>query len=364
MNTQILIVDDEEMIRTMQAESLEEQGYVCLTAGGADEALLLAQRHPVDLALIDINMPGRSGVQLLREIKESSPDMAAIMVTAVDDVNTAMECLSLGASDYLLKPFHIERLELSVRNALERRRLLLENRAYQHRLEEKVQTQTAQIRETLTQLREAYDITLTSLARALDTREKEVGFHSERVRRYTLVLAGTLAVPEPQLGEMARGALLHDIGKIGISDSILLKPGRLDEAEWTEMHRHPQLGYDIIADIGFLVDAAQIVLNHHERFAGGGYPRGLKGEEIPLGARIFAVIDTLDAMTSDRPYRMALPYKAVVEEVKRCSGTQFDPKVVDAFPHRFPHKLGRDRRTPPVTVGPVCHLNADAPSNR
>ena len=209
---------------------------------------------------------------------------------------------------------------------------------------DKVRKQTRQIKATLTRLRHSYDDTLTSLAKALDTREKEVGFHSERVRRYTLALAGELNVPEPLLSEMARGALLHDIGKIGIPDKILLKPGRLDEAEWREMRRHPQRGFDIIADIGFLSESAKIVLNHHESFSGEGYPRGLKGEEIPLGARIFSVIDTLDAMTSDRPYRKALSFETAEEEIKRCSDTEFDPRVVRAFlavPRRVWEEIAR-----------------------
>ena len=331
MTAQLLIVDDEDMIRTMQATNLSRQGYACHQAADAEEASLILSRQPIDLALIDINMPGRSGVQLLQELKSATPDTAALMVSAVDDLDTAMFCLQLGADDYILKPFSVDRVELSVRNTLEKRRLMLENRAYQKVLEAKVCTQTEQIRATLTDLHSAYEDTLTALARALDAREKEVGAHSERVSNYTLHLARALGVGEPQLSDMAKGALLHDIGKIGISDNILLKPSRLDPGEWIEMRHHPQLGFEIISGVKFLSGAAQIVLTHHERFDGGGYPLGLRGEEIPLGARIFALADTLDAMTSDRPYRRALPFSAVLDEVQKHNGSQFDPAVVEVF---------------------------------
>ena len=331
MSAHLLIVDDEAMIRNMQATNLGRQGYLCHQAANADEASLILARQSIDLALIDINMPGRSGVQLLQELKKTSPDTAALMVSAVDDLDTAMFCLKLGADDYILKPFSIERMELSVHNALEKRRLVLENRVYQRDLEAKVLNQTEQIRTTLANLHCAYEDTLTALARALDAREKEVGAHSERVSNYTLYLARAMGVAEPLLSDMAKGALLHDIGKIGISDNILLKPARLDEAEWAEMRRHPQLGFEIIAGVKFLKGAAQLVLTHHERYDGGGYPQGLVGEAIPLGARIFALADTLDAMTSDRPYRLALPFEMVLAEVDKHCGTQFDPEVAKVF---------------------------------
>ncbi|BCR04419.1 two-component system response regulator [Desulfuromonas versatilis] len=331
MEYQVLIVEDEEIVRDMEFATLQGEGYLCHTAANADAASELVQQRNIDLALIDINMPGRSGVQFLKELKEASPDSAAIMVTAVDDLETAMYCLQLGADDYILKPFNLDRILLSVRNALEKRRLVLENRVYQRQLEAKVREQTQRIRTTLDELQDAYDSTLAALVRSLDAREKETGSHSERVRSYTLALAEVLGVEQGRRDDLAMGALLHDIGKVGVSDNILLKPGKLDEQEWEVMRRHSRIGYDIICGVRFLDKAAEVVLSHHERYDGGGYPDGLKGEEIPLGARIFAIADTLDAMTSDRPYRKALPFQAVVDELKRCSGTQFDPRMVEAF---------------------------------
>jgi putative nucleotidyltransferase with HDIG domain len=169
------------------------------------------------------------------------------------------------------------------------------------------------------------------LTRALDTRDEETEEHSQRVMRYTEIIARRMKIPEEQLAEITRGALLHDIGKIGVPDAILLKRGPLTDEERLKMQQHPEIGFRMIAHIPFLADAARIVLHHHEAYGGGGYPSGLSGDAIPIGARIFAVADTFDAITSDRPYRAARAPEVAVEEIKRCQGTQFDPKVVDAF---------------------------------
>jgi putative nucleotidyltransferase with HDIG domain len=215
--------------------------------------------------------------------------------------------------------------------ALERRRLVTENKHYQHHLEIKVEEQTASLRKALADVQRAYAQTLETLINALDAREQETQRHSKRVSEYALLLARRMNVPEEELTDIARGALLHDIGKIGISDAILLKPGKLTEEEWVSMRKHPEVGYNILKGIGFLEGAAQMVLQHHEKYDGTGYPRGLKGEQIMRGARIFAAIDTFDAMTSDRPYRKALSYQIAREEVIRFNGRQFDPAVVNCF---------------------------------
>lgn len=331
MNATILTVDDEEMIRELLVTALSREGYQCFQAGSAEEARAILNIRKVDLMLLDIMMPGRSGVDFLKEIKQLSSETVVLMVTAISDMETAMKCIHLGADDYLLKPFDIERVLLTIRNSLEKQRLLLENREYQANLEKKVEQQTCQIRSAMEELNFAYDHTLTALVRALDAREKETGSHSERVMNYTVLLAEKMGIGETEVGIMARGALLHDIGKIGISDNILLKPAMLDEAEWAEMRRHPQLGHDILSGIRFLKAPAEIILSHHERFDGSGYPNRLAGRQIPLGSRIFTLADTLDAMTSDRPYRKALPFDTVVDEVRRCSGSQFDPEIVGVF---------------------------------
>ncbi len=331
MNEHILIVDDEEMIRELLASALLQEGYVCHIASNVDDALTILSEHPVDLVISDIMMPGRSGVDLLRDIKKVDADIAVLMVTGLSDMNTALECIHLGADDYLSKPFSINRVFLTVKNLIEKRMLAIDKKNYQISLEFKVMEQTDQIRHTMIELHKAYDHTLTALVRALDAREKEVGSHSERVMNYTLLMAAKLGIFGNEMEHLAKGALLHDIGKIGISDNILLKPGALDDDEWVEMRRHPHVGYSILSEIEFLKGPAEIILAHHERFDGTGYPNGLKGGQIPVGSRIFALVDTLDAMTSHRPYRKALPFDAVISEVNIYRGRQFDPDVAALF---------------------------------
>jgi putative nucleotidyltransferase with HDIG domain len=214
---------------------------------------------------------------------------------------------------------------------LEKRALELERKNYQNSLECKVHEQTAQLRRTMHELNHAYNCTLTALVKSLDAREKEVGSHSERVMNLTIFIANKLGIEGEELEQTAKGALLHDIGKIGISDNILLKPDKLDEAEWVEMRKHPEIGYAILSDIKIFKIPAEIILSHHERFDGTGYPHGLKGEQIPIGARIFTLVDTLDAMTSDRPYRKALPFDKVTDEVIKHRCKQFDPRIADIF---------------------------------
>jgi len=331
MNEHILIVDDEEMIRELLVSALLQEGYVCHPASNVDDAFTILSEQPVDLVISDIMMPGRSGVDLLRGIKKIDADIAVLMVTGLSDMNTALECIHLGADDYISKPFSINRVFLTVKNLIEKRMLAIDKKNYQISLEFKVLEQTDQIRHAMSELHKSYDHTLTALVRALDAREKEVGSHSERVMDYTKLMAAKLGIRDNELEHLAKGALLHDIGKIGISDNILLKPGALSTEEWVEMRRHPQVGYAILSEIGFLKDPAEIILTHHERFDGTGYPNGLKGERIPIGSRIFALVDTLDAMTSDRPYRKALPFDAVISEVKTFRGSQFDPDIADLF---------------------------------
>ncbi|MDD2308697.1 MAG: response regulator [Desulfuromonadaceae bacterium] len=331
MKQHILIVDDEEMIRDLLSATLMQEEYICHEAANVEEAFALLGEQPVDLVISDIMMPGRSGVELLRDLKKANPDIAVLMITGLSDMNTAMECVHLGADDYITKPFGINRVVLTVKNLIERRALALEKKNYQISLEYKVMEQTAQIRKTMSELSSAYDNTLTALVKALDAREREVGSHSERVMNFAAFLGGKLGMNDRELHDLAKGALLHDIGKIGISDNILLKAGPLDEDEWIEMRKHPQVGHAILSEIGFLKAPAEIILSHHERFDGSGYPKQLKREQIPIGARIFSVVDTLDAMTSDRPYRKALPFDIVTSEITKYRGTQFDPVIADLF---------------------------------
>ena len=331
MTGQILIADDEEMIRELINITLTKEGFTCFQAASAEEGLEIINKHKLDLALLDIMMPGRSGIELLKDIKQVTPDTTVLMITAMNDMDTALSCIHLGAEDYITKPFNLDRVLLTVKNTLEKRRLILENREYQADLEQKVREQTEVIRSVMGEINMAYEHTLAALIRALDAREKEVGSHSERVMAYACLLAKKAGIDDSGCSILAKGALLHDIGKIGVSDNILLKPGKLDQAEWEIMRQHPTVGYEILSGIKYFAGAADLVLSHHERYDGAGYPNGLAGEAIPMSARIFALVDTLDAMTSDRPYRRALSFQSVLDEVVRCSGKQFDPKLVEVF---------------------------------
>jgi len=327
----ILIVDDEEKVRSILLNHLENEGSECVTSPNAFDALNKIRKQNFSLVISDVMMPGMSGIELLRLVKQQDPETAFIMITGLMDIHTAVDSLRIGALDFITKPFELLSVRRAVNRALERRRLLIQNRCHQEELERKVEERTSELNDALHDVEESYKITLEALVMALDAREHETSAHSQRVREYTLTLAQNLGLKEETLIQLGRGALLHDIGKIGVRDSILLKPGKLTDAEWVEMKKHPQIGHEILQNINFLAPAAEIVLCHQERWDGKGYPMGMVGSDIPLGARIFAVVDTLDAMTSDRPYRKALSFDTALKEIHSCSGTQFDPHVTDAF---------------------------------
>jgi putative two-component system response regulator len=327
----ILIVDDEADIRSLLARGLADSSFECVQSSNALDALNKLKTDRFSLVMSDVCMPGMSGMELLRSIKRHDPDLSVIMITGVLDLATAVNSLKMGACDYITKPFDLVAVRRAVGQALERHRLTLENRYYQRELERLVQERTCELNGALKEVEEGYRFTLEALAAALDAREHETQAHSQRVREYAITLAQRLSLGAEELIDIGRGALLHDVGKIGVPDSILLKPTKLTSEEWVQMKRHPQVGHEILRSIKFLASAADIVLAHQERYDGTGYPNGIAGTEIPLGARIFAVVDTLDAMTSDRPYRKALTFDAARNEIKRCSGTQFDPLVAEAF---------------------------------
>jgi putative nucleotidyltransferase with HDIG domain len=328
----ILVVDDEEPIREIVSAMLQNSGYHCTQASSGLEALaILDSGAEFELMLSDLMMAELDGIGLLERTKERYPDMPVVMVTAVHDISVALGALRNGAYDYLLKPFEREQLLATVRRAMENRRLKMENRAYQTNLEALVANRTEQLRQTMSDLERSYDITLEALGDALDLKDAETEGHSKRVTAFTIAMARHMGLPADQIRVIARGAFLHDIGKMAIPDSILRKPGKLTEAEVAVMKEHCFLGYQMVRKIPFLRDAAEIVYSHQEKWDGTGYPRNLKGEEIPLGARIFSVADTLDAMRSDRPYRPAQPFAVAREEILRWSGRQFDPSVVKAF---------------------------------
>jgi putative nucleotidyltransferase with HDIG domain len=327
----VLIVDDEDNIRSVLLKHFEEEGSEAIASPSAIDALNQMKNQSFSLIISDVMMPGMSGMEFLRLAKKQSPETAFIIITGLMDISTAVNSLRLGAFDFLTKPFELTALRRAVDRALDRRRLLVENRFYREELERQVRDRTFELNEALYDVEESYKITLEALVTALDAREHETRAHSQRVREYTLTLAQNLGLKHDDLIQVGRGALLHDVGKIGVQDSILLKPGKLNEEEWVEMRKHPQIGYNILQSIEFLSPAAEIVLCHQERWDGKGYPNGLAGLDIPLGARIFAVVDTLDAMTSDRPYRKAMSFDVALNEIQVCSGTQFDPRLVSAF---------------------------------
>lgn len=327
----ILVCDDEEAIREVVSTLLGAQGYTCTTVSDGSQAIQEIKKDSHDLVLSDIVMPEMDGMRLLRQLRAHDKDIPVIMVTAMHDISIALEAIRAGAYDYILKPFEKDQLYHSVGRALEHRRLVLENRSYQRNLEHLVAERTQQLSITLHNLEQSYDYTLEALGSALDAKDAETEGHCQRVTAITILLARIMRVDQELLRQIARGAFLHDIGKMGIPDQVLRKPGPLTEDERELMRRHCDIGYTVLKKIPFLKEAAEIVLAHQEYYNGSGYPRGLQGNEIPLGARIFAVADTFDAMTSDRPYRRALPVSAAREEIQKFSGVQFDPRVVEAF---------------------------------
>lgn len=344
MADRILVVDDEEPIREIVASMLGAAGYLCKQAGSGMEALsVLNSGDEFELMLSDLMMADLDGIGLLERTKEKYPDMPVVMVTAVHDISVALAAIRNGAYDYLLKPFEREQLLNTVSRALENRRLKVENRTYQTNLESLVKARTEQLQAAMQNLERSYDITLEALGDALDLKDAETEGHSRRVTLFTIAIAQAIGIPREQIAVIARGAFLHDIGKMAIPDAILRKPDKLNPEEVAIMQEHAYRGYQMLKKIPFLTEASEIVYSHQERFDGTGYPRGLKAHEIPLGARIFSIADTLDAITSDRPYRPAQSLTAARAEIARWSGRQFDPEIVKVF-LEMPDKIWEDLR--------------------
>ncbi len=340
----ILIVDDEPHVRSMIGSTLERQGYEVQLASSGREGLDILDHHPFDLVLTDIVMQDGNGIALLDRIHEQQPQLPVVMVTAIHDISVAIDSMRRGAYDYLLKPFERDHLVNTVERALSHRQALQESHNYQQNLEQVVRARTEMLRQAMENLEHSYDVTLEALGDALDLKDSETEGHSKRVTAYTIALARAMGIPPAQIKVIARGAFLHDIGKMAIPDDILRKAGKLDPGEQDVMREHCARGYNMLRKIPFLAESAEIVFSHQEHFDGSGYPRGLRGAEIPVGARVFAVADTLDAITSDRPYRKANSFDAAREEILRCSGTQFDPSVVEVF-LKVPNELWHELRS-------------------
>jgi len=336
-----LIVDDEPRIREILSQKLIEEGHKCATAFDGDNALKQLKSRRFDLVLLDITMPGKSGVDVLREIQVKYADTATIMVTAVADVQTAIKSMKMGAYDYIIKPVDLNMLLVSIDRALDRKRLILENKGYQLHLEERVEEQTRKIRQSFLN-------SITSLAYALEAKDKYTSGHSQRVTDTALAIAEELGLPQDTIEKIRLAGLLHDIGKIGVRESVLNKPGKLTDDEYEHVKSHCELGEHILSPIIEDKEVLEMVRHHHERYDGKGYPDGIPGEHISQGAGIIAVAesydaiisrgamalavaDSYDAMTSDRPYRQAMGSEAACAELKKGKGKQFNPVLVDAF---------------------------------
>jgi putative two-component system response regulator len=319
----LLIVDDEDIIRRLLRLKLSNEGYQCEEADGAEQTMNTLATSPIALVILDIKMPGKSGIELLPEIKSGFPDTAVIMATAVTDINVAIQCLKQGADDYICKPFNLDEVSLAVQRALEKRHLQLEVREYQQFLEERVEEQTGEIRKLFLGAIEA-------LVSALEAKDKYTGGHSRRVTQIALALGKELGLSPQDMEDLRWGSLLHDVGKIAIQEVIQNKPGRLTPEEYEHIMTHAHIGALIVQPV-VNGKISEMIEHHHDHYDGSGLHQVIAGNDIPLGARIIAVADAFDAMTSDRPYRSAMSVKEAIDEIKRSAGAQFDPVVVTAF---------------------------------
>ncbi|HEX8709320.1 MAG TPA: HD domain-containing phosphohydrolase [Pyrinomonadaceae bacterium] len=333
----VLIADDEPEIRDVLKDFLCGR-YDCSAVGSAEEALALLSTEEFDLIISDITMAGMSGLEMVPHVLRLAPETVIIMISGTQTIENAIEALRAGAFDYMMKPFDLQHVEVAVGRALEHRELLRAKRRYETYLEELIRQRTAELDQALDSLEGAYRTTLKALAAALETRDSETHGHSERVVSFSLQLGRELGLSKDELRSLEFGALLHDIGKIGIPDAILRKPAKLTDEEWKKMRQHPALGQQILSGIEFLDGAARIVGQHHEKWDGSGYPLGLRGSQIDLNARIFAVADAFDAMISNRVYRLGKSYEVAAAELSQHAGRQFDPRVVAAF-RRIPKRV-------------------------
>jgi putative two-component system response regulator len=337
----VLVVDDEARVREIISRKLSNEGYHCLTAPNGNNALKQLKADQIDLVLLDIMMPGKSGTEVLKEVKAKYPDTAVIMITAVADVQTAIGLMKAGAYDYIIKPIELNVLLLSIDRALEKRHLLIENKEYQLHLEQKIQEQTEKVRQSFLN-------STTSLVNALEAKDKYTHGHSQRVTKIAVAIARELDVPRFMREKIELAGLLHDVGKIGVSEAILNKPGKLSNDEFELVKSHCEIGERILIPIIEDKEILEMVRHHHERYDGTGYPDRLSGKQITQAASIMAVAeayatilspgalslavaDAYDAMTSDRPYRPAMSPDAACAELERGKGKQFDPTIVEIF---------------------------------
>lgn len=328
----ILIIDDEKALREGLGMFLEDLDYDIILAENGRVGLEKFEAHRPDLVLVDLRMPEIDGLKVLNHLSQKSPETPLIVVSGTGVIADAVEALRSGAWDYLLKPIEdLTILAHTIDNSLEKARLRQENQRYQEHLEQLVVARTEQLYQANQELKTAYDATLLGWSRALELREQETAGHCQRVVSLTLMMAERVGIHPDQHIHLQRGALLHDIGKMGIPDEILLKPAALTPDEWEIMKMHPVYAYQLLKDIPFLAPALDIPYRHHEHWDGSGYPGELRGEEIPLAARIFALVDVFDALTAERPYRPARSVEYAFDYIRQQAGQYFDPDLVEPF---------------------------------
>jgi putative two-component system response regulator len=329
----ILIVDDEPSICTVICDYLRLQGYNCASANAVDPALQILQTAYVDCILSDIKMPGKTGLDLLREVRTYWPEMAVILFTGNAEINTAVASMQEGAYDFILKPIQLKQVIHSITNALEKKRLKSEIRSYQKNLEKLVLERTSQIKDAMKALETSHLDTINRLCQAAEYRDDETGYHVLRISKYCEILAQGMGIGEEETWLLSKASPLHDIGKIGIPDSILLKPGKLTAEEFEVMKKHAEIGGEILknANSRVLQVAETVAISHHEKWDGSGYPRGLKQEDIPLMGRITAVADVFDALTMKRCYKPPFSLEQSVGIITEGKGKHFDPRIVEVF---------------------------------
>jgi len=325
----ILVLEDEGTVQALVGAMLKVRGFACDSARSVAEARDLMARVRYDIVLVDVHLPDGSGLELVGEAAADAPLL--IVMTGSSDIQTAVRAIRNGAIDFITKPFTVGQFLQRVDSALQEWRSREKMQGYAVALERLVTMKTEELSRTSRQIDEVHDATVAALGAALNLKDHETADHCARVSRNCVALGSRLALSDFELKNLKWGAYLHDVGKIGVPEQILLKNGALLPEERRIMEKHPVLGHAMVRNIGFLGFATDVVLSHHESYDGAGYPRGLQGEHIPLNARIFSVVDTLDAMTSDRPYRTALPFGAAIAELQGKAGSMFDPEIVTAF---------------------------------
>ena len=334
----ILVIDDEKTMCSLLKDILSDEGYKVSATQEAKEGLKIAKDNYFDLVITDLMMPGLDGLEVIRQIKELDKDNVVIVITAYPSFETVREALRIGAYDYVTKPFDLGDISFTVKKALEFHNLILANKRLMEELEhdnvileKNVEEKTWGLKKFYHKMQSAYIATVKALVQAIEAKDHYTRSHSENVTKYAVAVANEMGFYPQEIEILREACQLHDLGKIGVHDHILNKRGALTPQEWEEIKLHSLRGAEILQPLAFLEDVTILIRQHHERYDGGGYPDGLKGEEIKLGARIIAIADAYDAMTSERPYRKAFSREEAVFRLKQDMGVQFDPQVVKAF---------------------------------